>query len=222
MAQANPLKTPIADMGWFARMNDLYLFEKQIKMSTEIRKYLTNIFYEMTALSPNDYRTYEHMRSLAADKLGIQVLPSHLPCKQMEQGIDIMLLLRETETYVSNFHYNLHTQTFVERTHEAKQIRTIGVNQMLYSIRTHGVGILNNVMNQLYKFIRKQINNFCKNFLMDESIKNSLFREARIFARDKEKLNGQFSYTRAAELAKNIKNLVEGVDYLQTIRTRIT
>ena len=36
---------------------------------------------------------------------------------------------------------------FHERTTETKQLKTIGVNQMVYSIRTHGVGILGNVMN---------------------------------------------------------------------------
>jgi hypothetical protein len=75
---------------------------------------------------------------------------------------------------------------------------------MLLSIRTHGVGILQNVMNQLYRFIRKQINNFCKKFLLDETIKNMLFREARIFVRDKEKLGGLYPYQKAQELAKSL------------------
>ena len=42
---------------------------------------------------------------------------------------------------------------------------------MLYSIRTHGVGILAKVMKQLYRFVRKQLNNFCKKFLLDDTIK---------------------------------------------------
>ena len=67
--------------------------------------------------------------------------------------MDILMLLRETRHYVSNYHYNLHTQTFIERTGETKQIKTIGVNQMLYSIRTHGVGIMATVMKKFFKFI---------------------------------------------------------------------
>lgn len=93
---------------------------------------------------------------------------------------------------------------------------------MLYSIRTHGVGILANVMNQLYRYIRKQINNFCKKFLMDDTIKNMLYREARIFMRDKEKLGGLYPYVRAQELARNISQLSDDENYLETTRKRIT
>lgn len=89
-------------------MNDLYLFEKSISLRQEIKEYLSHIFYEMTALSPHDYRTYEHMRKLCLDRLGLNVMPSYLPPQQLEQGLDIMMLLRETEKYVTGYHYNLH------------------------------------------------------------------------------------------------------------------
>ena len=79
MNQVNPLKTPIVDLTKYSRMNELYLFEKQINVSYEIKKYLSSVFYEMSALSPHDFRTYEHMRMLATDKLNIKVMQSHLP-----------------------------------------------------------------------------------------------------------------------------------------------
>ena len=84
---------------------------------------------------------------------------------------------------------------------ETKQVRTIGVNQMLYSIRTHGVGILTPVMNQLYKFLRRQLNNFCKNILLDDTIKNMLLKQSKRFNRDKEKFSGKYPYKWAMELA---------------------
>jgi WASH complex subunit 7 len=76
-------------------------------------------------------------------------------------------------------------------------------------------------MNHLYKFIKKQINNFCKKFLLDDNIKNMLFREARIFERDKEKLNGFYPYDRATKLGVSLKGLAEDENYLDTIRKRI-
>jgi len=90
-------------------MSDLYLFEKKINMGEEVRHYLNKIFYEMTALSPHDWKTYEHMRILAKEKFGIQVLPSHLPSATLEQGVDILFLLRHLQLYVSQYNYNLHT-----------------------------------------------------------------------------------------------------------------
>ena len=49
-------------------MNDIYLFEKQINMGYEIKKYLSHIFYEMSALCPHDFRTYEHIRALTYNR----------------------------------------------------------------------------------------------------------------------------------------------------------
>lgn len=48
-------------------------------MSYEIKKFLGSTFYEMSAMSPHDFQTYEHMRMIAHDKLGIKIMASHLP-----------------------------------------------------------------------------------------------------------------------------------------------
>jgi WASH complex subunit 7 len=105
----NPITQLPEDSGVYCRMNELFLFEKQILMKEEIGIYLSHIFYEMSALSPHDFRTYEQMRVLAAERFNIHVMQSHLPSQQLEQGVDILMLLRETRHYVSNYHYNLHT-----------------------------------------------------------------------------------------------------------------
>jgi len=114
--QVNPMASRVVDLSKYSRMNDLYLFEKQINMGYEIKKYLSSVFYEMTALSPHDYCTYEQMRALAQDKLGIFVMPSHLPAQQLDQGIDIMHLLAQTNTFVRDYRYNLHQQVFIQET----------------------------------------------------------------------------------------------------------
>lgn len=64
MTQFNPKQKRPVDIQRYASMNDLYLFEKQINMAYEIKKYLSHIFYEMSALCPHDFRTYEHIRAL--------------------------------------------------------------------------------------------------------------------------------------------------------------
>ena len=98
-------------MDWsvYTRMSDLYLFEKKINLREEVKHYLDKIFYEMTALSPHDWKTYEHMRILAKCKFGIDVVPSHLPSQTLEQGVDILNLLRNLLKYIANYNYNLHT-----------------------------------------------------------------------------------------------------------------
>jgi hypothetical protein len=83
MKQTNPLQG-VTDVQRWAQMNDLYLFEKRISIKAEIRQYLSQIFYEMNAFWPHDYRTYEHIRILSKDKLDIDVLKSHFPPQQIE------------------------------------------------------------------------------------------------------------------------------------------
>ena len=104
------------------------------------------------------------------------IIPSHLPAQQLEQGIDILSLLRELGKYVSKYNYNIHTQVFMETTLETKQMKTIGVKQMLYSIKTHGVGVMGTVINTFYKFLVKKFNIF-NEFLYDEFIHNPLMQE---------------------------------------------
>lgn len=52
----------------YITMNDLYVFEKTINIKEEVKNYLGRIFYQMSALSPHDFKTYEHMRVLAKEK----------------------------------------------------------------------------------------------------------------------------------------------------------
>ena len=66
------------------------------------------------------------------------------------------------------------------------------------------------------------MNNFCKKFLLDDSIKNLLQKQAKKFNRDKNKLDGKYPYKWALEVAQNIKTLAEGENYLDIIRRRIT
>lgn len=93
---------------------------------------------------------------------------------------------------------------------------------MLYSIRTHGVGIMNTVMKKLFKFISSQIMNLSENFLLDPTIKNLLAKESKMFRKTKDKSRGMYQPKNAQELARKIKNLVQGKDYLNLLRERIT
>jgi WASH complex subunit 7 len=78
------------------------------------------MFYQMSALAPHDFQTYEHMRIMAKEKFNLDVMASHLPSQQLEQGVDVLMLLRDLGKFVSKFNYNLHTQIFMETTTETK------------------------------------------------------------------------------------------------------
>jgi WASH complex subunit 7 len=80
------------------------------------------------------------------------------------------------------------------------------VNQLLASIKTHGVGILGTVINQVYKFLIKKFS-IVSEFLFDDIINSNLLREQRLYNKNKDKLNGQYPYERAEKLSKEIKKL---------------
>ena len=135
-----------------------------------------------------------------------------------------MQLLRELGKFVSKYNYNIHTQIFVETTQETRQIKTIGTNQMLYSIKTHGIGVMGTVINTFYKFLIKKLNIF-NEFLFDEFIHNPLMQEQRFFRKNKEKCGHKYPYERAENLSKTIKRLgtnKQGVSYLDKCRQTIT
>ena len=52
----------------YLMMSDIYLFEKKISIKEEVQNYLGKVFYQMSALAPHDFQTYEHMRILAKEK----------------------------------------------------------------------------------------------------------------------------------------------------------
>ena len=120
--------------------------------------------------------------------------------------MDILFLLRNINKYVTQYNYNLHTNVFVEITKDTKQVKTISVSQLLASIKTHGVGILGTVINQIYKFLIKKFSIFSE-FLFDDIINSNLLREQRLYHKNKDKLNGQYPYERAEKLSKDIKKL---------------
>ena len=71
MKQKNPTRDRVEDCSKLIEMADLYLFERRISIKEEVKHFLSQIFYEMTALSPHDWKTYEHMRILAKQKYNI-------------------------------------------------------------------------------------------------------------------------------------------------------
>jgi len=224
LKQRNPTKEKMLDWAIYTRMSDLYLFEKKYNLKEEVKHYLDKIFYEMTALSPHDWKTYQHMRIVAKEKFGVEIVASHLPSQTLEQGVDIFYLMRNMQSYVAKYNYNLHTQVFIETTKDTKQIKTISVDQMLYSIKTHGVGILKSAVNSFYKFLIKKFTVFSE-FLYDDFIHNPLLQEQRFFNTNKEKLNGQYPYERAEKVAKSIKKLGTlkgGITFLDKFRQLIT
>ena len=108
-----------------------------------VEKYLDRTFYDLTTVALHDWKTYDEMRSLAAHLYGLQVMQAHLPCQTVEQGADILEIMRNINAFVTSYTYNLNNQVFVERASNNKFLNTIGIRHVANSLRTHGIGVMN-------------------------------------------------------------------------------
>ena len=220
LKQQNPLDEAVYDYINFLNIDDIILFENRINLKNKVSQYLSEKFYEMTALTPLDWKTYEHIRILAKETYNLDILETHLPSKTTDQNVDILQLVRNIHKFCTNYHYNLHTQVFIERTGETKQIKTVGIGQMLNSLRTHGFGFLNSAVNTIYKYQIKLMS-MVSEFLHDESILSPLLIEAREYKRDP---SDRYSFQKANIMCKTLRGLgsVGGKSYLDKFREVIT
>lgn len=51
--------------------------------------------------------------------------------------------MRNIHVFVSDYHYNLNDQIFVQKSTDTKYLNSINIRHIANSIRTHGTGIMN-------------------------------------------------------------------------------
>lgn len=122
-----------------------------------IGSYLSQMFYNLTTVSMHDWRTYGEMRYTAKRKFHLDTIEDHLPTQTLEQGLDVLEIMRNIHLFVSNYLYNLNNQIFIEANSNNKHLNTINIRHIANSLRTHGTGIINTTVN----YDLKLKSNFC-------------------------------------------------------------
>ena len=54
-------------------------------------------------------------------------MDDHLPAQTLEQGLDVLEIMRNIHVFVSNYLYNLNHQIFVEGNSQNKHLNTINI-----------------------------------------------------------------------------------------------
>lgn len=142
----------------------------------------------------------------------------------LEQGLDVLEIMRNINVFVNKYLYNLNSQVFVEASSNNKHLNTINISHVANSIRTHGIGIMNTTVNFTYQFLRNQFYVFSQ-FMFDEHIKSRLLKDLRFFSEHKTELNQMYPYERAEKFNIGIKKLglnQKGQSYLDLFRKVIT
>ncbi|XP_021927247.1 WASH complex subunit 4 isoform X2 [Zootermopsis nevadensis] len=220
----NPFRVGVMDFTPFLRLKPLRFFNRYIDIRGFVEHYLDQTFYNLTTVALHDWKTYGEMRNLAQHNFGLATVEDHLPSQTLEQGLDVLEIMRNIHIFVSKYLYNLNNQIFVEQSSNNKHLNTINIRHIANSIRTHGTGIMNTTVNFTYQFLRKKFFIFSQ-FMYDEHIKSRLIKDIRYFRENKTQLEQKYSYERADKFNKGIRKLgvtADGLSYLDQFRMLIS
>ena len=196
----------------YLKVKHFELFDIVVDIKRYVEEYLNLTFYKMTTLNLNDWKTYQQMRVLAKSKYDLNLHEIFLPSQTLEQGKDILQIIRKLPTFVKSYTHNLHSQNFIEvikdKT-ESNNVNVIGVQQILNSLYTHGTGIVNSVVNATYQFLTRILQKVL-GILGDDYIK-SLLKDERIYwDKNKTTIEYNYPYQHGEELLTKIKAVTTG------------
>ncbi|XP_054723864.1 WASH complex subunit 4-like, partial [Uloborus diversus] len=220
----NPFKVGLKNYSHILNLSSIRLFDRFINIKSFVEHYLEKIFYNLTTVALHDWKTYGEMRNLAKHKYGLTTVEAHLPSQTLEQGLDVLEIMRNIHLFVSNYLYSLNNQIFVERSSNNKHLNTINIRHIANSIRTHGIGVMNTTVNFVYQFLRKKFQIFSQ-FLYDEHIKSRLIKDLRFFKENKSQCGQKYPFDRAEKFHRGIRKLGltnDGQSYLDQFRLLIS
>jgi len=137
MQTINPKAENSRPLRPFLDLAPLRILGLMVNIKNEVTHYLDRNFYNLTTVALHDWRTYSDMKQLAQEKLGISLMDNFLPMGSLEQGLDVLQIMRNIHIFVARFTYNMNMQQFVEfRPDKAsKHFNTIKIQSIAASIR---------------------------------------------------------------------------------------
>ena len=180
--------------------------QRTLDIRLHVSAYLERTFYNLTTVALHDWKTYGVMASLAADKYGLSLTDNHLPMGSLNQGLDVLQIMRNIHIFVARYNYNLNQQFFIEKRSDkgAKHLNSVSIRSISASIRQHGTGMMNTTVNAVYQFIGRKFH-FFREFLFDENIKSSLALQARDFEGKRMSKDNKFPYEVALQFTKDVR-----------------
>lgn len=206
MDQHNPVKDGVRNWSHFTGMRAIRFGDQTVDIKHRVTHYLDTTFYNLTTVALHDWQTYSEMRKLAEEKYNLTLAESHLPTGTLEQGLDVLQVMRNIHVFVARYAYNLNTQMFVERPTDNKYLKSIGIQQIANSIRTHGTGMMNTTVNFTYQFLSKKFRVF-STFMFDDYIRSRLLKDQKFYKENRDQLGNKYPWERAEKFNQEIKKL---------------
>ena len=114
--------------------------------------------------------------------------------------------MRKLSVFVSNYNYSLYDQLFIERRSQrgSKHMNTISIHSVASSIRQHGLGIVNTVVTNAYRYLTKQVQ-LISAFLNDSITRSYLSKERRWYRKERRRLDGLYPVDHAEAFIKTMQ-----------------
>ncbi|GET88970.1 hypothetical protein, conserved [Leishmania tarentolae] len=215
------------DLTRYTLLQPFRFFDEWMHVAVQIEHYLSTQFYNLNALMPNDWKTYEEMRSLALRTYHLRIADSHLPTCILDQGLDVLVITENIHQFVAYYTYNLNEQVFIQRPTltPSKHLHTLSIRHIANSIRTHGTGVMNTAVNYVYKYLLKKMA-ILSHFLQDDYVRSHLLKDARVVRqRKKEQQPCKYPVEQADQLIREMDRLGvahDGVSFLEKARQLIS
>lgn len=116
------------------------ILNEYVDIKYKIENYLDKTFYDLTTIALHNYKTYNEMRNIAKYKFQLNVIENNLPSKTLDNGIDILFLIRNINSFINNYNYNINNQVFIENKSNSKFLNTITISHIANNIRIYGIG----------------------------------------------------------------------------------
>ncbi|KAI3381952.1 hypothetical protein SNEBB_009586, partial [Seison nebaliae] len=182
------------------------LANKIIDIKYFVEHFLSENFYNLTAISLHNYETYTNMKQLAFFKYNLDISDTFLPSQTIEQSQNIIDTIRNFSKFVSDNNYNLNMQTFIQKNSNSKYLQVLKISHINESLRTLGVGVVNTTVECVYRYLGNKMKQLSK-FLFNEEIKSRLVKDLKYFNDNKVQLKQHFPFELAEKANKNIRKL---------------
>eukprot|EP00929_Paragymnodinium_shiwhaense_P087037 TRINITY_DN47360_c0_g1_i1.p1 TRINITY_DN47360_c0_g1~~TRINITY_DN47360_c0_g1_i1.p1 ORF type:complete len:1285 (+),score=290.81 TRINITY_DN47360_c0_g1_i1:32-3856(+) len=194
-----------------------------VDVKDEVERRLSRSFYDLGALAPQDAEAYRRMRDLAHERYGLRLLDGCLPSGRLDHGLDVIEIMRSIHLFAAQYSYSLHQQLFTQAANQGdSKVRTITVDHLATSIRRHGTGTINTIVNYTKGFLKRKLE-IVVGFLANEAVRSRLLAD-QIWMQEQLAAKKGYSWNRALETARHIRRLgqVKGNTFLDKLRHVVT
>ena len=148
-----------------------------VDVKNYVKNYLDTFLYNLNVLNLSDGKIYHKMKLYAYLKYNIILQDHPLPYKLSSLKFDIIKFIQHPNDFAEQFFYDFHDEKLIEKiSPEQVMLNVISSNEIVESLKVHDLGIINTVINEIFKKISIQMKQLLT-ILLDDFVKSILLNE---------------------------------------------